>query len=358
MMTLALHDIHSEREATFGAVNGLECVESYGRVSEEYAGLLESAALLDLSFRSRLCVTGGDRVDFLHGQVTNNVKALGEGEGCYAALVDHKGKMQSDLNIYRLKDELLLDFEPGMSGRVTERLEKFIIAEDVELIDVAPHYGLLSVQGPLSGEAVKRAGLTAELPSGDRRFVSVTGEELGEAYLVNRPRVGGAGFDLFVPNGNLERAWEAMNRGVESVGGFPAGWNALEAVRIEAGVPRYGEDMDESNLAPETGIGAEAISYSKGCYIGQEVIARIRTYGRVSKSLRRLRFLKDPSGLPIKEGLLYDGDKKVGNITSVARLPSTMETVAMGYVRRESNDPGKELTLRTPDGECGVRVME
>ncbi|MFT4586031.1 MAG: folate-binding protein YgfZ [Candidatus Binatia bacterium] len=356
-MTLMLHDRHSETGATFGEVNGSECVASFGDASTEFTCLAESAALLDLGFRSRLCVTGADRVEFLHGQVTNNVKSLAEGEGCYAALVDHKGKIQSDLNIYRLKDELLLDFEPGLTERVTERLEKFIIAEDVDVIDVAPHYGLLSVQGPKSGEAIECSGLVSEIPHGDRRFVSLKGADFGEAYLANRPRMAGGGFDVFVPNEKIEAVWEALNRGVEAVGGFPVGWAALEAARIEAGIPRYGVDMTETNLAPETGIGDEAISYNKGCYIGQEVIARIRTYGRVSKSLRRLRFVDDPSGLPIKDGLLYDGDRKVGNITSVVQLPTTQEHVAIGYVRRESNEPGAALTLRTDGGECGVKVM-
>lgn len=356
-MTLALHDIHSERGSTFGEVNGGECALDYGCVAEEYTCLLESAGLLDLSFRSRLCVTGTDRVEFLHGQVTNNVKVLGEGDGCYAALVDHKGKIQSDLNIYRLKDELLLDIEPGMTERVIERLEKFVIAEDVELVDVAPHYGLLSVQGPKSGEAIKCSGLVSEVPTVSRRLVPFKGEDFGEAYLANRSRVLGDGFDVFVPNDKLEAAWEALNRAVAAVGGSPVGWSALEAARIEAGIPRYGVDMTEANLAPETGIGDEAISYNKGCYIGQEVIARIRTYGRVSKSLRRLRFVDDPSGLPLEDGLLYDGDRKVGNITSAVRLPTTQEHVAMGYVRRESNEPGAELTLRMAEGECRVRVM-
>src|SRR5260370_39160795 len=113
----------------------------------EYGFLRESAAVIDLSSRSRLCVAGADRVRFLNGQVTNNVKDLKVGEGCYAALVNAKGKMQSDLNIYVLENEILLDFEPGQSAAVAQRLEKIIIADDVQGVDVAPHYGPLSVQG-------------------------------------------------------------------------------------------------------------------------------------------------------------------------------------------------------------------
>ena len=116
----------------------------------------QSAGVLDLSCRSRICLTGADRVRFLHGQVTNDVKKLRVGEGCYAAITTNKGKMESDLNIFCLADELLLDFEPGLTEKISQRLEKFIVADDVQIADVAPHYGLLSVQGPKAEEVVSR----------------------------------------------------------------------------------------------------------------------------------------------------------------------------------------------------------
>src|SRR5438093_424948 len=154
MNALELHKFHDGLNASFTEVNGLEAVEYYGDPLAEHAALREAAGLLDLSFRSRLCLTGADRQKFLNGQVTNNVKDLKVGEGCYASLVNAKGKMQSDLNIYVLENEILLDFEPGYSAAVAQRLEKFIIADDVQVVDVARHYGLLSVQGPKAEEAV------------------------------------------------------------------------------------------------------------------------------------------------------------------------------------------------------------
>src|SRR5436309_10598047 len=154
MNPLPLHKFHGGLNADFTEVNGMEVVEQYGDPLAEHAALRDAAGLLDLSCRSRLCLTGMDRQKFLNGQVTNNVKDLKVGEGCYAALVNAKGRMQSDLNIYVLDNEILLDFEPGYSAAVAQRLEKFIIAEDVQVVDVAPHYGLLSVQGPKAEEAV------------------------------------------------------------------------------------------------------------------------------------------------------------------------------------------------------------
>src|SRR5881396_1487649 len=135
MNSLVLHELHDGLNASFTEVNGLEAVEHYGDPLAEHAALRERVGVLDLSFRSRLCLTGADRQRFLNGQVTNNVKDLKAGEGCYAALVTAKGRLQSDLNIYCLPEEFLLDFEPGLSGVVARRLETYIIADDVQLVD-------------------------------------------------------------------------------------------------------------------------------------------------------------------------------------------------------------------------------
>src|SRR5439155_5593128 len=158
MNVLQLHSFHAGLNAGFTEVNGLEIVEHYGDPLAERAALRDAAGLVDLSFRSRLCLTGADRQKFLNGQVTNNVKDLKTGQGCYAALVNAKGRMQSDLNIYILADEILLDFEPGYGAKVAQRLEKYIIADDVQVVDVAAHYGLISVQGPEASEVIRALG--------------------------------------------------------------------------------------------------------------------------------------------------------------------------------------------------------
>src|SRR5277367_4331944 len=135
MSTLALHEFHAGLNARFAEVNGGEVVNDYGDAAAEHAALHETAGALDLSFRGRICLTGADRVRFLNGQVTNNVKDLRAGQGCYAALVAAKGKLESDLNIYALANELLLDFEPGLATAISQRLEKYIIADDVQVVD-------------------------------------------------------------------------------------------------------------------------------------------------------------------------------------------------------------------------------
>src|ERR1700690_3470407 len=144
---------------------------------------------MDLSSRSRICLTGADRVRFLHGQVTNDVKKLRIGEGCYAAITNAKGKMESDLNIFCLADELLLDFEPGLTEKISARLEKFIVADDVQILDAAPHYGLLSVQGPKAAEAVRALNLFPEIPARQLGSEKISDATLGEIYLANNARL-------------------------------------------------------------------------------------------------------------------------------------------------------------------------
>ncbi|MEI9961467.1 MAG: hypothetical protein WDM76_10170 [Limisphaerales bacterium] len=159
MNQLMLHEFHHSLGAQFSELNGVEIVSDYGDWLAEYQALRESAGVLDFSFRSRICLLGADRIRFLHGQVTNDVKKLRVGEGCYAAITTNKGKMESDLNIFNLADELLLDFEPGLTEKISARLEKFIVADDVQIVDVAPHYGLLSVQGPKAADVIIALGL-------------------------------------------------------------------------------------------------------------------------------------------------------------------------------------------------------
>lgn len=356
MNQLPLRDLHSGLGATFSERRGAECVDSYGDIDGEFRLIKESAALIDLSHRSRLCVIGPDRAQFLHGQVTNDIKKLHPGDGCRAALVDHKGKIQSDLNIHRLSEELLLDFEPGLTERVTERLNQFIIAEDVEVIDVAPHYGLLSIQGPKSAEALASLFPGDRIPNTARSVISRKDDKLGELYLVNHPRAGQPGFDLYAPTNSMPAAFESLLVVTRSAGGDVCGFAALDRARILAGIPRYGADMDESNLVSETGIAEEAISYSKGCYIGQEVIARIRTYGRAKRRFCRLEIKSTDGNLPAKGDLLYSGDRKAGWITSVTTDGIGEGVVALGYVAADFWDSGTPLTLKGDAGDQSAVV--
>ncbi len=354
---MRLRDFHQSLGASFVTVNGCEVVANYGDVETEYEALCNTAGIFDLSFRSRICLTGADRVRFLHGQVTNDVKKLGVGQGCYSAITTAKGKMQSDLNIFCLQDELLLDFEPGLTALVTQRLEKYIVADDVQVVDVIPHYGLFSVQGPKAEAVVNALAIFSKIPAQAFSSVKVSDAVFGEIYLMNHARLSSVGFDLFVPLDALTVVAEKLISAVKPIGGQVCGWNAFEIARVEAGIPRFGADMDEANLASECGIEARAISYNKGCYIGQEVLNRIHSVGHVNRELRKLRLASDAKTLPVRGDKLFFNEKEVGHITSAVFSPKQNCIVMLGYVRREANAVGTELTLRGAVGDSAATII-
>jgi folate-binding protein YgfZ len=348
MAPLALHDFHQSRKAIFSPQNGFDAVASYGSTEAEYLSLTREAALIDLSFRSRLCLLGADREKFLHGQVTNEILRLPVGQGTYAALVTAKGKLETDLFVYKLQDELLLDFGPGLTEKITGRLSKYIIAEDVQIVDVAPFYSLLSVQGPRSAELLRVASISPTLPERPFQWTKTTTAN-GDLYVIQNSRFGPPGFDLFIPNGDAQQFAEKLSASIKTVG-----FDACEVSRIENGIPRFGIDMDETNLAPEA-LRENAISYAKGCYIGQEVIARIRTYGQVAKALRLLRLPDELPHLPTRGEKLFKGGREVGFVTSATLSPRHGCKVALGLVRKEANSPGESLAVGSPKG--GVAVI-
>jgi folate-binding protein YgfZ len=368
MNTVLNRTFNEKLGAHFVSLNGVKVAAHYGDPMREYCALRDTAGLLDLSFRSRICLTGQDRVRFLHGQVTNDVNSLRPGQGCYAALITAKGRMQSDLNVWRLDDELLLDFEPGLATVVSERLETYVISEDVQVLDVAPLYGLLGIQGPKAAEVIRSAGLSASLPDKPFTFLlpgsagvppatKVTSHP-GDIYLMNLPRFGSTGFDVYVPIATFDMVAEQLLKAIQAQGGSPCGWNASEIVRVEAGVPRFGIDMDETNLPLEAGLESRAISFNKGCYIGQEVISRIRTYSEVQKSLRPLRLPDELPSLPAKGEKLFHDGKEAGYLTSVVASPRLKANIALGYVRKGMNAPGIALSLGSPYQPKSVTVVE
>ena len=356
MKALVLQEFHQQHGAQFADLNGQQRVAHYGDWHQEYSALKQTAGVLDLGFRSRLCLLGSDRVKFLHGQVTQDVKALAVGQGAYAALITAKGKLQSDLFIYCLTDELLLDFEPGLADSVRERLEKYVIADDVQVVDVSEPYGHLSVQGPRAREVLEGLQLGTPLPLESNRFSQTTHSALGELYVMNRPRLGSSGFDLFVPSASLLPMAEELQRSVGRIGGRLAGWDACECARIEATIPRFGVDMDETNLPPEAGLDTCAISYAKGCYIGQEVMARLRTYGQVAKALRGLLLPAEAQVLPKKGDKIYWGDKEIGYVTSSTASPTLKTNVALAYLRRDRNQLGSEVQIQVGQERVTARV--
>jgi folate-binding protein YgfZ len=216
--------------------------------------------------------------------------------------------------------------------------------------------------------------LFAEIPQQPLASVKISDATLGEIYLANHARLMTArrpfeighrpsaighrsGFDLFVPSQSLSAVAEKLVGGAKQIGGGACGWQAFETARIEAGIPRFGADMDETTIPLECGLEAQAITYTKGCYIGQEVINRIHSVGHVNRELRGLRLADGLKHLPRQGDKLFHAGKEAGWVTSATTSPVLNTNIALGYVRREATQPGTQLTLHTSDGESSVTVV-
>jgi folate-binding protein YgfZ len=259
--------------------------------------------------RNRLRMAGEDRVAFLHGQCTNDIRSLKPGQDCYAAFLNAKGKMRGDAYIVCLDDAFLLD----ASAELRESLEKFIITEDVNVEDVSATIGEWLVV-----DAVGKAARPAVAPYPELEVVLPA-----DAVIFAHP----LGIGILSPT-PLPVTLDA---------------NALEVLRIEAGVPKWGVDMDEDTIPVEAGLESRAISYDKGCYIGQETIARIKTYGHVNRRLVQLEM--DGDWLPGRGERIFCGVREAGCVTSAASSNRLGKTLALGYVRREFAMAGVKLTI-------------
>jgi folate-binding protein YgfZ len=302
----------------------------------QYRQLREACGLLDRSARGKLLVRGTEAGQYLQGQLTNDVEALGRGEGCYAALLDRKGHMQADMRVLRIADgEYWLDTEPEALAAARRHLETYKIGREVEILDVTKERAILSLIGPRSAEV---AGAVA-LPEQASQSTSIGG---ADCLLVGTT----AGLDLIADAADAPGVREALvANGAVEVGG-----EAAEILRIEAGTPRFGSDMGPETMPAEAGIVDAAVSFTKGCYIGQEPVARLHYKGRPNRHLRGLEL-----SAPIEPGTpLRLGEKEVGRIGSACVSPAR-GPIGLAIVRREA-EPGAEVAA----GEDGVtaRVVE
>src|SRR5215813_6191174 len=298
MVPLPLHDRHASLGATFGELKGREVVERIPGRDEDRA-LRTGAALFDASGRGVVRLTGPDQVSFLQGMVTQDVEGLPEGGVADAALLTPKGSMVADARVVKRADDFLLLTEPGFGPVVRGGLERYLISEDAELSDATAEFGQLSLVGP-EAEALAARALGLPAANGDalRPFDAggATGWALPQGLLL-------PGVDLLVPAAALGTVFDRLLE----AGATPVGFAALEVLRVERGTPRFGADMDEKTIPLEANL-QRAIHYQKGCYIGQEVIARATFRGHVNRHLVGLRFAGSGGSGPAPRTELFVGD--------------------------------------------------
>jgi folate-binding protein YgfZ len=304
--------------------------------------------LLDARFHGLLRLIGSDRTSFVQAMITNDVVKLQNGQGTYAALLNIQGRVVSDLRVYVLAEELWLDLPATRAKVVREMLEHHIIADDVELV-ADDRAALVVVEGPQAAQTVMGVfgESVEELPPLAHRELQLDGSPVCLAAVTH---TGETGYCAFGNSATVASLWQRCR----AAGAEPVGMEALDVLRLEAGIPWYGRDMDESMLISEVGLEA-AISYSKGCYLGQEVVERVAARGQVQRKLVGLTC--DGQVVPPPASKLVRDGNEVGWITSAAWSPARAGVIALGYVRREHWDAGVEMQIALSQGSTTARVV-
>ena len=306
-------------------------------LDSEYRALTEGCGLVDRAGRGRLALTGADRREFLHGQITNDIEGLEPGHGHYAALLTHKGKMLTDLRVLDLGDELLLSCERAGLQELFNMIRRYKLGSDVELHKRTMEMGELSLIGP---EARRVAGAGA---LGPEEHDNLRADIAGHPVVLVATDLG---VDVFC----AAEVTEAVRGALLAAGATEVTEAAAELVRVESGRPRYGADLDENVIPQEAGLNERAVSFTKGCYVGQETVARLFYRGKPNRHLRGLKL-----SAPVAPGTpLRLGEKEVGRVTSAAVSP-VHGPIGLALVRRQA-EPGS--TLAAGDGEASAEVVE
>jgi folate-binding protein YgfZ len=309
----------------------------------EYSAARERAASLERSDRGRIVVSGADRAAYLQGLLTNDVASLKAGEGCYAAYLTAQGRMIADLYVYELGDVILLTVPLEQTTAVLERLDQFVFSEDVQLGDATSAFSTTAIVGPEAPGIVSvvtgiaEADLAAWPEHGNRR-----GQFDGHAIIVTRVTdPGEAGYDLHVEASGAE----TLTQRLQALGVAVLNAETAEALRIESGVPRFNRDMDQETIPLEAGIESRAISFSKGCYVGQEVIIRVlhRGHGRVARKLVGL--LCEAPPVPAAGAMVTVAGREIGRVTSSALSGALDQPIALGYLHRDFVTPGTAVLV-------------
>lgn len=296
-----------------------------------YEALRNGVAWLDLSSRGKIRMTGEDRARLLHAMTTNHIQQLTPGTGCYAFFLSAQGRILSDANILCRPDHFLLDLEAETREKIYQHLDRFIIADDVTIEDVTPGTATIAVEGPKSAEVLHSVGA----PVPDAEYATA---EWGARVVARLNSTGSLGFFIFVP---MEEK-VALIAQLEAAGAIAAAAEASRAVRLEHGKARYGEDLSERFLAQEANQ-PQALHFSKGCYLGQEIVERVRSRGQVHRLL--LPLLIETKEPPSPGAKLQIGNAAAAEITSAAYSPALDKVVALAYVRTEYTAPHTRMTL-------------
>ncbi len=318
---------------------GAQTAAVYADTRSEFGACVNGIAVYDLNWRTKFLVTGRDRVRWLNGMITNNVRDLPAGHGVYSFLLTPQGRILGDLYAYNRGDFLVLDTDRSQAENLLTILRRYIIMDQVEIANADDKLSAIGIAGPKSREMLNKIGINLSEVK-PLQVVEVNWRD------VSLTVVGGdlpnlESYEIWLDPGGINRLWQEF----VSAGAVPAGSNAFELLRIACGIPRYGQDIRERDLPQETEQ-MRALSFTKGCYIGQEIVERIRSRGAVHRSFTGFRM---DGPLPSPGTKIQVDGKEIAEITTSATLPAKSGelAVALGYVRREALAPGKQIEIGT-----------
>ncbi|PYX47728.1 MAG: folate-binding protein YgfZ [Acidobacteria bacterium] len=317
---------------------GATTAAHFGNSEAEFAALRSGCGAYDLGFRARISLTGGDRTRWLNGMVTNNIRDLAVGQGVYAFLLNPQGHILGDLHSYNRGESIAVDTDCSQIEKILATFDHYIIMDDVEVSNLSEQLTALGIAGPKARAVLAAAGF--EIPDIQPLQVQSVLWQGNECSLQRGEDLDHLSYEVWVSPDRVRSLWDALR----AAGAAPVGSDALELQRIVSGIPRYGVDIRERDLPQETEQ-ARALNFNKGCYVGQEIVERIRSRGAVHRKFTG--FLSEGAA-PIATGAkIVAGDKDVGEITSSAALHirGRDKTVALGYIRREVGVPGREVSI-------------
>jgi folate-binding protein YgfZ len=339
-------NVPAYRQARCGAYRGVWLARDFGDRTEEYVAARDGLAVCDRSDRGRLVLTGSDAKPWLHNLLTNRVEDLPAGQGAYAFLTNAQGRVQFDMNVLVLESEIWLDVDRLAAAPAAAALDRFLFAEDVQIRDATEDDARLMLVGPQIREM---SGGAKPVRAEEMLELAHSEGVLGGRMFVNRLGTVPA-IELIVPRAQAALAW----RGYADLA-RPAGWYTLEALRIEAGLPWYGRDIDETVLPPETGQATRGISYDKGCFPGHEIIERMRSRGILARQLVRLQ-VAGHHAVDERPLELLAGGRVVGRVTSLLPHPAADRTVGLGYLST-SVAADAEVFVRLPGETLAVEIV-
>ena len=349
-----LYDIHRELGATFAEKhNGWQLPIQFNNTQEEHNAVRNDVGIADISYLGILKLTGGDRAKYLHRLISNDVEGLSVGEGNYATLLTNRGKIIADLRVYALDNEILVCTAPENSEIAFAELDKYIIADDVQLSIETAKIGVIAVYGPKSAELVSTLFDVGDLISLPEHHSIVSEVNSEKIVCVRSHIVGECGFHLYANADDLARLWEKLRASKSNVPLI--GWDALESLRIEAGTPRFGTELTDSIIPLEAEL-EHAIDFEKGCYIGQEIVARMKYRGHPNRLLRGI--VVESEHLIQQNSRIFNGEKDVGWVTSSTFSPTIGKPIALCYVRMAVTDEGSQIQIESSEGRLDGTVVE